>query len=63
MPMWRFAGGEVQSFHDHRVAMSLAMAATIAEDVVVIRDVDNVNTSFPGFAKCVSGLGADVQVA
>ena len=59
----RFSGGEVQSFHDHRVAMSLAMAATIAEDVVVIRDVDNVNTSFPGFAKCVSGLGADVQVA
>jgi 3-phosphoshikimate 1-carboxyvinyltransferase len=59
----RFTGGEVQSFHDHRVAMSLAMAATIAEDVVVIRDVDNVNTSFPGFDACVAGLGADVQVA
>ena len=59
----RFSGGEVQSFHDHRVAMSLAMAATIAEDVVLIRDVDNVNTSFPGFDACVSGLGADVQVA
>ena len=59
----RFGGGEVQSFHDHRVAMSLAMAATIAEDVVVIRDVDNVNTSFPGFDACVAGLGADVQVA
>jgi 3-phosphoshikimate 1-carboxyvinyltransferase len=59
----RFKGGEVQSFHDHRVAMSLAMAATIAEDVVVIRDVDNVNTSFPGFESCVAGLGADVRVA
>jgi 3-phosphoshikimate 1-carboxyvinyltransferase len=59
----RFSGGEVQSFHDHRVAMALAMAATIAEDVVVIRDVDNVNTSFPGFDACVAGMGADVQVA
>ncbi len=59
----RFSGGEVRSFHDHRVAMSLAMAATIAEDIVVIRDVDNVNTSFPGFETCVAGLGADVRLA
>ena len=59
----RFSGGEVESYHDHRVAMSLAMAATIAKDVVVIRDVDNVNTSFPGFRECVSGLGVDVRVA
>ena len=59
----RFGGGEVQSFHDHRVAMALAMAATIAEDIVVIRGVDNVNTSFPDFETCVAGLGADVQVA
>jgi 3-phosphoshikimate 1-carboxyvinyltransferase len=59
----RFGGGEVDSFHDHRVAMALAMAATIAEDVVVIRDVDNVNTSFPGFEQCVADLGADVRVA
>lgn len=59
----RFGGGEVQSFHDHRVAMALAMAATIAEDSVVIRDVENVNTSFPGFETCVAGLGADVRVA
>ena len=58
----RFGGGEVQSFHDHRVAMALAMAATIADDEVVIRDVDNVNTSFPGFSDCVARLGANVQV-
>ncbi|MEJ2258030.1 MAG: hypothetical protein P8X98_13735 [Woeseiaceae bacterium] len=53
----------MQSYHDHRVAMSLAMAATIADDRVIIRDVDNVNTSFPGFCECVNTLGADVQVA
>ena len=59
----RFSGGEVNSFHDHRVAMSLAMAGTIAGGEVLIRGVDNVNTSFPGFVDCVAKLGADVQVA
>ncbi len=58
----RFSGGEVDSFHDHRVAMSLAMAGTIADDMVTIRGVDNVQTSFPGFTECVAGMGADVQV-
>jgi len=57
-----FGGGVVESYHDHRVAMSLAMAATIADDDVVIRGVDNVNTSFPGFCECVSGLGAKVEL-
>lgn len=59
----RFQGGEVDSYHDHRVAMSLAMAATVAEDEVVIRGVDNVATSFPGFMECVSSVGADVRLA
>ncbi len=59
----RFNGGEVDSFHDHRVAMSMVMAATIAQDEVLIRGVDNVNTSFPGFRECAAGLGVDVQVA
>jgi 3-phosphoshikimate 1-carboxyvinyltransferase len=59
----RFSGGIVESYHDHRVAMSLAMAATIAEDAVLIRGVDNVRTSFPGFCECVGELGADVRLA
>ena len=58
----RFTGGEVESYHDHRVAMSLAMAATIAENEVLIRDGDNVNTSFPGFCECVTGIGVDVRL-
>jgi 3-phosphoshikimate 1-carboxyvinyltransferase len=57
----RFTGGEVESFHDHRVAMSLAMAATIADDAVMIRDVDNVDTSFPGFCDCVAAIGGEIE--
>jgi 3-phosphoshikimate 1-carboxyvinyltransferase len=59
----RFAGGVAESFDDHRVAMALAMAGTVAENEVLIRKVDNVNTSFPGFCDCLGGLGADVRVA
>jgi len=58
----RFTGGEVESCHDHRVAMSLAMAATIADDEVMIRDVDNVDTSFPGFCDCVAAIGGEIEI-
>ncbi len=58
----RFRGGEVESFHDHRVAMSLAMAGTVADGEVIVRDVDNVDTSFPGFGHCMAGLGGEIEV-
>ena len=58
----RFRGGHVDSHGDHRVAMSLAMAATRADAEVTVGDVDNVDTSFPGFATLLAGLGADIRV-
>ncbi len=56
-----FAGGTVESFGDHRVAMSLAVAGTVADGEVVVRDVDAVDTSFPGFCSCMASIGADIQ--
>lgn len=57
----RFNGGEVQSFGDHRIAMSLAIAGTVATDTVRIEDVAAVDTSFPGFCDCMVVLGADIS--
>ena len=57
----RFSGGEVESYHDHRVAMSLAMAGTVAEGEVLIRGIDNVDTSFPGFPELMSSIGAEIE--
>ncbi len=57
-----FNGGSVDSFGDHRVAMSLAIAGTVADGEVVVRDVDAVETSFPGFAACMASIGADILV-
>ena len=42
-------GTIVQSHGDHRLAMSLAIAALVAEGPTTIEDVDCVATSFPGF--------------
>jgi len=56
----RFTGGEVESYHDHRVAMSLAIAGTIADGEVLVRGVDNVDTSVPGFMDLMNSLGAHI---
>lgn len=53
-------GGLVQSCDDHRIAMAFAVAGTAAAGPVTIRDTDNIETSFPGFAGCLRALGADV---
>lgn len=55
-------GGDVDSFHDHRIAMSLAVAGTVAAGEVIVRGVDNVDTSFPGFAECLQALGVGIEV-
>lgn len=45
----RLAGGNVESFGDHRIAMSLSVAALVAAGDITIRDIDCVATSFPNF--------------
>jgi 3-phosphoshikimate 1-carboxyvinyltransferase len=57
----RFSGGEVQSLGDHRIAMSLAVAGTVAEGPVTVHDVAAVETSFPGFEACLASVGASIR--
>jgi 3-phosphoshikimate 1-carboxyvinyltransferase len=56
-----FAGGEVDSRGDHRIAMSFAVASLRASAPIRILDVANVATSFPGFATLARGAGLDLQ--
>jgi 3-phosphoshikimate 1-carboxyvinyltransferase len=56
-----FHSADLESFGDHRMAMSMAVAALVAEDPLRIRDVDCVNTSFPSFWGLLSQLGASVR--
>ena len=59
----RAAGGEVDSFTDHRIAMAFAVAGLAATGPVTVRDCANVNTSFPGFTGLLRDLGVDIAVA
>ncbi len=52
-----FGGGEIDSHGDHRVAMSFAVTSLRAAQPLVIRDVANVATSFPGFLSSASSIG------
>jgi len=54
-------GGTVNSHGDHRIAMSFAVAGTVAEWAVQVEDTDAVATSFPGFVECMRSLGVDIK--
>ncbi|MEJ2683126.1 MAG: 3-phosphoshikimate 1-carboxyvinyltransferase [Candidatus Sulfobium sp.] len=49
---------EVSSHGDHRIAMSLAVAALAAEGTTTIRGAGAVDISFPGFFDIIRGLTA-----
>jgi 3-phosphoshikimate 1-carboxyvinyltransferase len=54
-------GGIVDSHSDHRVAMAFAVLAARAAAPVEIRDVANVQTSFPGFPATARRSGLRVE--
>ncbi len=59
----RLGEGTVDSCGDHRIAMSLAVAGSAAAGPVTVRDVDNVDTSFPGFVTLLQSIGVDIDEA
>jgi 3-phosphoshikimate 1-carboxyvinyltransferase len=56
-----FSAGEVDSFGDHRIAMSFAIASLRAAGPIWIRDVANVATSFPGFVGLAQSVGMAIR--
>jgi 3-phosphoshikimate 1-carboxyvinyltransferase len=59
----RLRGAEIESHGDHRIAMSFAVASLLADDVIHVRDVENVTTSFPGFERIAQHCGLSVAGA
>ena len=45
----RLLGGSVDSSGDHRIAMSMSVAALVASGAITVTDIDCVATSFPTF--------------
>jgi len=54
-------GGVIHTYHDHRIAMSFAIAALCAEREISVLDCDHVATSFPGFDALARGLGLQLS--
>ncbi len=57
-----FGGGHITSHHDHRIAMSFAIASLRASKQITIEGVETVNTSFPGFAELANHIGMSIKV-
>ncbi len=54
-------GGEIQSHHDHRIAMSFAIAGGVATEPVEIHGAEAVATSFPNFTELANRAGLDID--
>jgi len=52
----KLKGAVCESYNDHRIAMSLAVAALLAEGKTVIRNSECIDISFPGFEKILKKL-------
>ena len=58
----RLRGGTVESFNDHRIVMSAAIASCFCENEVIIRDAVAVEKSYPDFFEDFNLLGGNAYV-
>ena len=56
------SGGECESFNDHRIAMSCAIASCLCKDEVIIKDAQAVNKSYPKFFEDFVKLGGKIII-
>lgn len=56
-------GGEVDSYEDHRIAMSFAIASVRAQAPIIIKQCENIATSFPNFVTTCQSVGLNINVS
>ncbi len=52
----KLQGAEVDSHHDHRIAMCLGIAGSIANGVTILTNAGSVSKSYPDFWECFKSL-------
>ena len=57
-----FEGGEIESHHDHRIAMSFSIAGLRNSGVIKIIGTETVATSFPTFTQLTAQAGLTIDV-
>lgn len=58
----RLKGGTVDSFNDHRIAMSAAVASVICDNAVTVTDMQAINKSYPDFINDFNSIGGKINV-
>ena len=53
-------GAPVESHGDHRLGMALVVAGLVASGETVVQGADCIADSFPGFARVLAQLGAEL---
>ena len=53
-------GGEIDSFGDHRIAMTALIASACSKSDILVHDTSNIDTSFPYFVETMNKLGMDI---
>ncbi len=57
----KLRGGEIDSFNDHRIAMSAAVASIVCENEVCIKNANAVKKSYPDFWEDFKKLGGKIE--
>jgi 5-enolpyruvylshikimate-3-phosphate synthase len=52
---------EINSFDDHRIAMSFLVAGIRSVKNIKVRDCKNIETSFPGFKDIMNSIGMKID--
>ena len=54
-------GGIVNSFADHRVAMTALVASSVSKKPIIVENCENIDTSFPTFKKIMNLIGMSIR--
>jgi 3-phosphoshikimate 1-carboxyvinyltransferase len=54
-------GTVCDSYNDHRIAMMLGIAGTIASEKITITHAEAINKSYPDFFKDLQSLGVKIE--
>ena len=54
-------GATINSFGDHRIAMTAIIASLVSNGDIVVEDCQNIDTSFPTFITISNKIGMDIQ--
>ncbi|MEM7044796.1 MAG: 3-phosphoshikimate 1-carboxyvinyltransferase [Pseudomonadota bacterium] len=54
-------GCVIDAGHDHRIAMSFLILGCLSKKPIEVTGAETIDTSFPGFAELMNGLGARIE--